>query len=112
MVCFPQTISRQIEERPMPTTIVAATCPVPTCNLAPRDLETLVADTQERYDALIAKREAEQITPAELQELIALTDEAEQRNVVRLQALSALAAIRNTTIPKLMDSLGLLPHAN
>lgn len=28
----------------MPTTIVAATCPVPTCNLAPRDVETLVAD--------------------------------------------------------------------
>jgi SRSO17 transposase len=28
----------------MPTTIVAATCPVPPCNLAPRDIESLVAD--------------------------------------------------------------------
>jgi SRSO17 transposase len=28
----------------MPTTIVAATCPVPACNLAPRDVEALVAD--------------------------------------------------------------------
>jgi len=28
----------------MPTTIVAATCPVPACNLAPRDVESLVAD--------------------------------------------------------------------
>jgi SRSO17 transposase len=28
----------------MPTTIVAATCPVPACNLAPRDVEVLVAD--------------------------------------------------------------------
>jgi SRSO17 transposase len=28
----------------MPTTIVAATCPVPPCNLAPRDVESLVAD--------------------------------------------------------------------
>jgi SRSO17 transposase len=28
----------------MPTTIVAATCPLPSCNLAPRDVELLVAD--------------------------------------------------------------------
>jgi SRSO17 transposase len=28
----------------MPTTIVAATCPVPACNLAPRDIEALLAD--------------------------------------------------------------------
>jgi SRSO17 transposase len=28
----------------MPTTIVAATCPVPPCNLAPRDLEAAVVD--------------------------------------------------------------------
>lgn len=28
----------------MPTTIVAATCPVPACNLAPRDIEAVVAD--------------------------------------------------------------------
>lgn len=28
----------------MPTTIVAATCPLPACNLAPRDVEALVAD--------------------------------------------------------------------
>jgi hypothetical protein len=27
----------------MPTTIVAATCPVPACNLAPRDVESLVS---------------------------------------------------------------------
>jgi SRSO17 transposase len=30
----------------MPTTIVAATCPAPTCNLAPRDVEALVADLE------------------------------------------------------------------
>jgi SRSO17 transposase len=28
----------------MPTSIVAATCPVPACNLAPRDIEALLAD--------------------------------------------------------------------
>jgi SRSO17 transposase len=30
----------------MPSTIVAATCPAPTCNLAPRDVEALVADLE------------------------------------------------------------------
>jgi len=28
----------------MPTTIVAATCPLPACNLAPRDVEAMVTD--------------------------------------------------------------------
>jgi SRSO17 transposase len=35
----------------MPTPIVAATCPVPQCNLAPRDVEGLVADLATYVDA-------------------------------------------------------------
>src|SRR5438552_510706 len=35
----------------MPTTIVATTCPLPPCNLAPRDVESLVAEL-EAYAAL------------------------------------------------------------
>ena len=34
----------------MPTPIVAATCPVPPCNLAPRDIESLVADLASYVD--------------------------------------------------------------
>jgi len=34
----------------MPTTIVAATCPVPPCNLTPRDVESLVADLRTYAD--------------------------------------------------------------
>ena len=30
----------------MPTPIVAATCPVPTCNLVPRDVESLVVELE------------------------------------------------------------------
>lgn len=37
----------------MPTTIVAATCPVPACNLAPRDVESLVADLAAYADSFL-----------------------------------------------------------
>ena len=37
----------------MPTTIVAATCPVPACNLAPRDVESLVADLATYVDSFL-----------------------------------------------------------
>jgi SRSO17 transposase len=37
----------------MPTTIVAATCPVPACNLAPRDVEALVADLAAYADTFL-----------------------------------------------------------
>jgi SRSO17 transposase len=37
----------------MPTTIVAATCPVPACNLAPRDVESLVTDLAAYADAFL-----------------------------------------------------------
>jgi hypothetical protein len=35
----------------MPTPIVAATCPLPACNLASRDVEALVADLSSYVDA-------------------------------------------------------------
>jgi hypothetical protein len=38
----------------MPTTIVAATCPVPACNLAPPDVESLVADLAAYANAFLA----------------------------------------------------------
>jgi SRSO17 transposase len=38
----------------MPTTIVAATCPVPACNLAPRDVESLVADLAAYADSFLS----------------------------------------------------------
>jgi SRSO17 transposase len=38
----------------MPTTIVAATCPVPACNLAPRDVESLVTDLAAYADSFLS----------------------------------------------------------
>ena len=37
----------------MPTPIVAATCPLPACNLASRDVESLVADLATYVDAFL-----------------------------------------------------------
>jgi SRSO17 transposase len=38
----------------MPTTIVTATCPVPACNLVPRDVEALVADLAAYVDHFLS----------------------------------------------------------
>ena len=71
--------------------------------------EGLPPDVQQRYDALIEKRQAETLTPDEHQELIALNDQAEEADVERVKALAALAQIRNVSITDLMNELGLLP---
>jgi hypothetical protein len=61
----------------------------------------------QRYHALFAKRRDEQISDDELGELIATSDRIEQLNVQRLASLRQLAQLRGTTLPKLMDELGI-----
>lgn len=62
-----------------------------------------------RYRQLIEKRRAEQLTPEQHVELMALSDRSERLNVRRLELLRELARLRNTTLPALMDQLGLQP---
>ena len=62
---------------------------------------------QARFDAPVAKRQEETITPVELQELIELTDIIERRDAKRLEALQELARLRQTTVGALMASLGI-----
>lgn len=57
----------------------------------------LATETQARFDGLVAEREAETIAPAELEELIELADTIEHHDGVRLEALQALAQLRQTT---------------
>lgn len=62
---------------------------------------------QSRFDELVAKRQAEEISQDELEELIGLTDQAEQINVDRIRALSQLAQRRQQTLPQIMETLGI-----
>jgi hypothetical protein len=61
------------------------------------------------YRALIAKRQAEVITEAELEELTALSDQLELQNVGRIEALVQLAALRGQDVRSLRIELGLEP---
>ena len=65
-----------------------------------------------RYHALIAKRQAETLTPDEQQELITLSDQIEAANMQRVEALAELARLRNTTLNALIQDLGLKPVAH
>jgi hypothetical protein len=60
---------------------------------------------QTRCDALIAKRQAETLTPDEHQELIHLTDQIGELNVRRLEYLTELARLRQTSLTALMEDL-------
>lgn len=62
-----------------------------------------------RYDHLLAKRQAETLTPDELDELVALSDKLEAANVRRIKYLAELARLRNTTIGALIVELGIKP---
>jgi hypothetical protein len=65
-----------------------------------------------RFRDLVAKREAETITPEELAELIDLTDQREADQARRIAALGALAKLRGVAITDLMATLGIAPSAD
>jgi 16S rRNA C967 or C1407 C5-methylase (RsmB/RsmF family) len=72
----------------------------------------LPENLRERYRELIGKRRQQTLAPAELEELLRLTDQVEQLEADRLAALSELAQLRQTTLPTLMANLGLRAPAH
>jgi hypothetical protein len=66
----------------------------------------------ERYDQLVGKRQAETLTPEELDELMALSDQIETANVRRIKYLAELARLRNTTVSALIAELGIKPRSH
>ncbi len=70
-----------------------------------------VAEQQQRA-RLQQKLEEETLTLSEHQELIQLNDKAEWLNVQRVEALAQLAALRQITLPQLMQNLGLEATVN
>lgn len=71
--------------------------------------QDLPAAARQRLNELIDQRQAARISPAELEELMQLTEQAEALGVERLQALIELAALRNLTLDELMRQLGIKP---
>lgn len=71
----------------------------------------LSAKVQQRYRKLIKLRQEERLTQDEYEELLRLTDDVEQKQVERLEALSELARLRGKTLRELMDVLGIKPPA-
>lgn len=67
----------------------------------------LSAQEQTRWTQLEQKRQAETLTTEEHQELLTLNDKMEQLNVIRMQALTKLAFIRQISITTLMQNLGI-----
>ena len=65
-----------------------------------------------RFRDLVAKREAETITPEELAELIDVTDQREADHARRMAALGALAKLRGVPLTDLLASLGIAPAAD
>lgn len=64
---------------------------------------------QQRFNELVAKRQAETLTPEELQELLQLTDQIETSDAQRVQYLGELARLRGISLPDLMKELGIHP---
>jgi hypothetical protein len=62
-----------------------------------------------RYYDLIAKHRAETLIPDEQRELIKLSDQIEEANARRIEALIRLAQLRGTNLDDLMHDLDLTP---
>ncbi|MDF5717691.1 MAG: STAS/SEC14 domain-containing protein [Rhizonema sp. NSF051] len=66
---------------------------------------------QDRFNELIAKRQALTITDAELEELIQLTDQIEQLDAERIESLAELARLRQRSLIEVMQDLNIQPPA-
>ena len=62
-----------------------------------------------RYYALVSKRQAEALAEDEYAELTALSNRIQELNARRIERLAALARLRGTTLPDLLDQLGIVP---
>ncbi len=68
---------------------------------------SLSAVEWDRYHALLARRNAEALNAQEQAELVAFSDEIEAANARRMKAVAELARLRETSMPALMETLGL-----
>jgi len=67
----------------------------------------ITSDTQKYYDELIAKRQAETLTPDEHSQLLHLNEQIEKLQAQRIEYLVELARLRKTSLTTLMEDLGI-----
>lgn len=68
--------------------------------------ESVLSDAERvRFSELIEKRQSENISESEFDELSALTERGEELNVKRLKYLVEIAAIRNKSLREVMSEL-------
>jgi hypothetical protein len=72
----------------------------------------LPEETWQRYRELVAKRRAATLTPAEHEELKALTNEVELWNARRVELVAELARRRQLPLARMMAELGLSPPSD
>ncbi|MCC5600149.1 STAS/SEC14 domain-containing protein [Nostoc favosum] len=65
------------------------------------------SDTQNHYNELLSKREAENITSNEYRELLNLTEQIEKLQAQRIEYLAELARLRGISLIALMGNLGI-----
>ncbi|MDI6768407.1 MAG: hypothetical protein QMD04_01870 [Anaerolineales bacterium] len=73
---------------------------------------SLSAIDWDHYQILLAKRDAESLNTQEQAELVALSDQIEEANARRMKAVAELARLRKTTVPALVETLGLSSSAH
>jgi hypothetical protein len=87
----------------------APTLPAAEAELLTQINQGLPAEVQARYDELLVKRRAEQLSSPEHAELLRLTEQVEGRAAERVQQLAQLARLRGVPLRHLMDDLGVRP---
>ena len=74
--------------------------------------QDLPQELREIYQSLIEKRNQENLTEAEYQQLLELTEEVEKYQAQRLEYLTQLAQIRQLSLTNLIAQMGLKPINN
>ncbi len=90
-----------------------------TSNLSEKEAELLLninhilnQDIQKCYQLLIKKRQNEELTNNEYEELLNLTELVEKHQALRLKCLVELANLRGCSLEKLMSDLEIKPSNN
>lgn len=99
-------IAQTLRER-LESSAAAPCLPSAEAHLLQQINQGLSTEEWQRYNALIARRQAEALSTDEQSDLVALSDRLEELNAIRVQALVDLARLRRTLLPDLMQALGI-----